>query len=84
MMQCMKLSTLFSDDKAELSEFLSEWKINKRYNDYLFPACKEDVSVTDDIEVLKSFSKIIPKESYNRFGIMRKNQDGWIDVTQAL
>jgi len=26
----------------------------------------------------------IPKEIYRRCGVMLKNKDGWIDVTQAI
>lgn len=53
---------------------------------YPFTIFKEEgVSIARDLEFLESLSRVIPKEVYHhRYGIMQKNKNGWIDVSQAI
>ena len=83
MEQCFKLSIEFERNKAELAEFLNEWKVNRKAT-YPFPAISpEDNTITGDIEFLLKFGKLATEKYYHKSeGYMRKDEEGnYVDIT---
>ena len=84
-MQCFQLSTEFQKQKAELAEFLIEWKINHKET-YPFPVVASgDINITDDMEFLRMFGKLASENYHHKGeGYMTWIGDELFDVTGAI